>query len=77
MIGSYLSKLFPANIPYITYLIVSWRAENAVQVTKTLYNIIKQPLLPSTIQFHLKKAGIRAVIKSKCPLLFVDYCKAH
>jgi len=34
-----------------------------------LYNIIKQPLLPSTIQFHLKKTGIRAVVKSKCPLL--------
>ena len=75
MIGSHLSKLFPADIPYITYLIVSWKAENAVQVTKTLYNIIKQPLLPSTIQFHLKKAGIRAVVKSKYPLLLLIIVK--
>ncbi len=44
MIGSYLSKLSPANILYSVYLIVFWKAENAVQVTKTLYNIIKQPL---------------------------------
>jgi len=77
MIGSHLSKLFPTNIPYTAYLIVSWKAENAVQDTKMLYNIIKQPLLPSTIQFHLKKTGIRAVVKSKCPLLFVEHHKAH
>jgi len=71
MINSYLSKLFPANIPYITYFIVFWKAENAVQVTKTLYNIIKQPLLSSAIQFYLKKGVIRAVVKSKFPLLRV------
>jgi hypothetical protein len=41
MFGSYLFQLFPANIPYIAYFIVSWKAENAVQVTKTPYNIIK------------------------------------
>jgi hypothetical protein len=77
MFSSYLFKLFPANIPFTAYFIVSWKAENAVQVTKTPYNIIKQPLLPSTIHFHLKKAGIRAVIKSKCPLLFVKHYKAY
>ena len=77
MIGSHLSKLFPTNIPYTAYLIVSWKAENVVQVTKMLYNIIKQPLLPSAIQFYLKKEVIRAIVKSKFPLLFVDHCKAY
>ena len=41
MIGSYLSILSSTNIPYTAYLIVSWKAENAVQVTKTFYNVIK------------------------------------
>jgi hypothetical protein len=40
MFSSYLFKLFFVNIPYTTYFIVSWKAENAVQVTKTPYNII-------------------------------------
>jgi hypothetical protein len=77
MFGNYLFKHFPNNIPYTAYFIVSWEAKNAVQVTKTPYNIIKQPILPSTIHFHLKKAGIRAVVKSKCTLLFVEHYKAH
>jgi hypothetical protein len=77
MFGSYLFRLFPANIPYTAYFIVFWKVENVVQVTKTPYNIIKQPLLPNTIHFHLKKAGIRAVVKSKCSLLFIKHYKAH
>src|SRR5258707_13363860 len=59
--------------PYIAHLIVSRKAENAVQVTKTLYNIIEQPLLSSTIQFHLRKAAVRAIVKSKCSHLFVAH----
>jgi hypothetical protein len=77
MFGSYLFKIFLANIPYTIYFIVFWKAENAVQVTKTPYNIIKQPLLPSTIHFYLRKADIRAVVKFKCPFLFVKHDKAH
>jgi hypothetical protein len=77
MFSNYLFKLFPVNILYTAYFIVFWKAENVVQVTKTPYNIIKQPLLPSTIHFYLKKAGIRAVIKFKCPFLFVKHYKAH
>ena len=76
-IGGHPSKLSPANIHYATHLITSWKAENAVQVTKTLCNIINQPLSPSTVHDHLKKAGMKAVVKSKCPLLSAKHCKAR
>ena len=37
-----------------------------------------QPTPPATIvHWHLKKTGMKAVVKSKCPLLSVKHCKAH
>jgi hypothetical protein len=39
--------------------------ESAVQVTKTLQNIINKPLSTKTVYYYLKKAGIEAVIKKK------------
>ena len=32
--------------------------------------------LPSTILLHLKNAGMKAVVKTKCPLLSARHCKA-
>jgi hypothetical protein len=61
-------KLSPPNIRYAIHLISTHKAENVVQVTKTLSNIIK-PLSPSTVRLHLKKAGMKAVVKTKRPLL--------
>ena len=72
-----LSKLSPANIQYAIYFIIFQKAENAVQVTKTLTNIINKPLSPSTVCLHLKKAGIKAVVKTKCPLLSTKHRKAY
>src|SRR5216684_5138263 len=63
-----------SELPVLSLQSALTPTENAVQDTKTLYNIIKQPLLPSTIQFHFKKTGIKAVVKSKCHFLFVEYC---
>ena len=55
----------------------SGKAENTVQVTKVLNNIIIQPLSTNTIHFHLKKASMKSMVKSKCPLLSGRHCKAH
>ena len=75
--GGHSTKLSSANICHAVHLITTRKAENAVQVTKTLKNITNQSLSPTTVQRHLKKAGIKAVVKTKCPLLSVKHRKAH
>jgi hypothetical protein len=74
--GGHSKKLSPSNIRHAIHLLSTQKAKNAVQVTKSLTNIINQPLSPSTICPHLKKAGIKAVVKTKCPLLSARHCKA-
>src|ERR1700761_8075776 len=75
--GGRPKKLSPSNICHAIHLISTQRAENAVQVTKTLSNIINQPLSPSTTCLHLKKAGMKAVVKTKHPLLSARHRKAR
>ncbi len=43
------TKLSPANIYYAIYLITTRKAENAVQVIKTLKNITNQSLFPTIV----------------------------
>ncbi|KIJ10656.1 hypothetical protein PAXINDRAFT_42358, partial [Paxillus involutus ATCC 200175] len=74
--GDCLSKLFPANVRHSIHLISTHRAENAVQVTKSLTNIINQSLHPNTVCQHLNKTGMKAVVKQKCPILSTRHCKA-
>jgi hypothetical protein len=57
------SKLSSININYKIYLIISSKVESAVQVTKTLQNIINKHLSTETVYYYLKKAGMEAVIK--------------
>jgi transposase len=75
--GGHPTKLSLANICHAVHLISSQKAENAVQVTKTPHNITNQSLSPSTVCLHLKKAGMKAVVKHKHPLLLAQHCKAH
>jgi transposase len=75
--GGRPSKLSPANVRHAIHLITSRKAENAVQVTKSLTNIINKPLSPSTVRLHLKKAGMKAVVKTKRPLLSAKHRKAR
>ena len=74
--GGCPSKLSSANMCHAIYFILSGKAENAVQVTKALTNVVNQPLSTTTVCWHLKKTGIKAVVKSKCPLLSAKYHKA-
>ena len=76
-VGDCPFKLSPTNVCHAIHLITSHKAENAVQVTKTLSNIINQPLSPNTVRQHLKKSGMKAVVKRKHPLLSAKHHKAH
>ena len=75
--GGHPTKLSPTNIHHAVHLITIRKAENAVQVTKSLKNITNQSLSPSTVCLHLKKAGMKAVVKTKRPLLSAKHCKAR
>ncbi|KIJ09662.1 hypothetical protein PAXINDRAFT_37280, partial [Paxillus involutus ATCC 200175] len=75
--GDCLSKLSPTNVHHAIHFISTHRAENAVQVTKSLTNIINQPLHPNTVHQHLKKTGMKAVVKQKHPILSARYCMAQ
>ena len=75
--GDCPSKLSSANMCHAICPISFGKAENAVLVTKALTNVVHQPLSATTMCWHLKKTGMKAVVKSKCPLLSVKHCKAH
>ena len=74
-VGGRPSKLSPTNIRHAQHLITSGKAENAVQVTKALTNIINKPLSANTVCLHLKKAGMKAVVKSKHPFSLLGIAK--
>ena len=67
--GGRPSKLNPTNMCHALHLITSQKAENAVEVTRTLKTITNQPLSAQTVHRHLKAAGMKAVAKKKRPLL--------
>ena len=71
--GGHPSKLSSTNIHYAQHLITSGKVDNAVQVTRALTTIINQPLSANTVHLHLKNAGMKAVVKSKCPFLSTCY----
>ena len=71
------TMLSPTNICHAIHLITTKKAENAVQVTKSLKTITNQSLSPTTVQRHLKKASMKAVVKRKHLLLSVKHCKAY
>ena len=75
--GGRSTKLSLTNIHHAIHLITTRKAENAVQVTKSLKTITNQSLSPTTVRRHLKKADMKAVIKRKCPFLSAKHCKAR
>jgi transposase len=62
-------KLSPSNIQYALCLITSHKAENAVEVAKTLQDITNQPLSSKTVCRALRNTGLKAVVKKKWPFL--------
>jgi hypothetical protein len=70
--GGCPAKLSPSNIWHTVYLIISRKAETAIEISKTLANIINQPLSAKTIARQLKKTGIKAVERRKGHFLLRD-----
>ena len=68
-IGGHPSKLSPPNIHYALHLITTQKAQNVVQITKTLQDITKQSISSKTVRRRPKEAGMKAVVKKKRPLL--------
>ena len=67
--GGRPSKLSENDICYATRLIGSGKAENAVQVAKSLQEITNQSISPQTVRNRMKDIGMKAVVKKKRPLL--------
>lgn len=68
-VGGRPSKLSPSDIHYSVRLITSRKADNASQVTKSLQNVIAQPVSTKTVRRALRGAGMKAVVKRKRPKL--------
>ena len=76
-LGGRPGKISPTTTRHAIHLIHSGKADNAAQVTKPLADIINQPLSTRTVRRHLKKAGMRAVVKRKRPYLKKAHRKAR
>ena len=73
--GGHPTKLSVTNICHAIHFIGSGRAENAVQVTKALRDVVNKPISTQTIQNSLKKVGLKAVVRKKTPRLTPHYRK--
>ena len=67
--GGHPSIISPTDMQHAIQLLGTGKAENAVQITKTLQDVKNHSISPQTIHHHLKKAGMKAVVKQKHPLL--------
>ena len=70
--GGHPCKLSPTDVHC---LINSGKADNAPQVTHTLQTITNKSLSCETIWKHLKKEGLKAVVKKKHPMLTMHHKK--
>ena len=75
--GGRPKKLTDANMRHATRLIRSGKAENAVQITRSLCTITNQSLSPQTTRNYLKQCGWKAVVKKKHPLLSARHRRAR
>src|SRR5258706_15602075 len=67
--GGHPTKLSDTDICHACHLISSGKADNSTQVTKLLQNITNKSLSAETVHLKLKKAGWKAVVKKKRPML--------
>ena len=65
--GGRPSIISPTDKWHAIRLLGTGKAENAVQITKTLQDVKNHSISPQTICHHLKKAGMKAVVKQKRP----------
>ena len=75
--GGWPTKLTMANVDYARRIIHMGKVENATEAAHTLQDITNTPFSSQTLCYHLKKWGIKHVVKRKCPLLKPHYCCAQ
>ena len=68
--GGCPSKLSPTDVCHAVHLVTSGEAENAAQVARSLQTITNNSVTCQTVGIHLKKTGLKAVVKKKTPLPF-------
>ena len=73
--GGRPKKLSSHNIRHGTRLLLTGKADTAVQVAKALGNITNQSISTQTIRNHLKKSGFKPVVKKKRPMLSKKHMK--
>jgi transposase len=83
-LGGRPTKLTGRNVQHAIRLISSGRADTAVDVTRALQEVVDGSISAQTMRRHLKKAGMKAVVKKKKPLLTpkhrrerLDFALAH
>ncbi|KIJ08802.1 hypothetical protein PAXINDRAFT_18086 [Paxillus involutus ATCC 200175] len=67
--GGHPSLVTSTDMCHAIQFISTGKVENAVQVTKALQDIKTHPISSQTVHRHLKKSGMKAVVKKKHPLL--------
>ena len=64
-------------VPVTLCLITSCKAENALEVAKTLEDITNQPLSSKTVCRAFQNTGLKAVVKKKQPFLSKQHRREH
>ena len=67
--GGHPIKLSDTDIQHACHFISSGKADNCSQVTKMLQTVTNKSLSSETVHLRLKKAGWKAVMKKKRPML--------
>ena len=67
--GGRPTKLSPTTLRHAVRLISSGKADTAVDVAKTLHDVMEGNVTAHTIRRGLKKIGLKAVVKCKRPVL--------
>ena len=75
--GGRPSKLSSTTINYAQRLICSGEADTAVDVHKQLKDVCTKPVSTQTVRRHLKKHGMKAVVKRKRLLLLKRHIRAR
>src|SRR5882762_4758764 len=68
------TKLSDRTVQHAIRLITSGKVETAIEATRALQDTVNQPVSPETMRRHLKKVGMKAVVKKK-PLLSARHKK--
>src|SRR5258705_1780310 len=73
--GGHPSELTPTAIHHAIHIISTGKANTVVDVTKSLQETFPGTISASTVRRGLKKSGLKAVVKTKGPVLSQHHCR--